>query len=276
MHVFVRLDSLLRTSMLLSLFGALGTACVTAGEGQQIHHQLDILEANQKTDRETAAAERQKNLDETQSRAKQLQDALDSLNKAARKSGADLSVDLGKAQDDLAQIHGDIEVIKHRLDAIEAGDLERDKKIAELMGNPKLKPAPVLDPAEHPTDKAAVYALALKKLDAGEAPRARELLTDFLARFKGDPLSANAQYWLGETWYAEKKYKDALAEFQKVPKEYKGSEKVPDAQLKIGMCFQNLGDCKTAMLFFETVTEEHKSSGAAKMAREKLAECKKK
>ena len=275
MSYFVRFDSLLKSSLLLALFAALSGACVTTSEGQDMHKQLDALDAAQKSDRAAAEADRAKIGQESAARAKELQDALDQLNKAARKSGADLSVDLDKAKDDIAQIHGAIEVLQHRLDAVETQNVDRDKKLEQLIAFMGQRQK-ALEVAEHPTDKAAIYALALKKLDAGDSVRARELLTDFLARFKGDPLAANAQYWLGETWYAEKSYKDALAEFQKVVKEYKGSEKVPDALLKMGLCFQNLGDCKNATLFFETVLEEHKASPAAKVAKEKAAECKKK
>ncbi len=250
-------------------------ACVTAGEGQQIHTQLDALDAAGKADRTAAAAERQKLADESAQRAKQLQDALESLNRASRKSGADLSVDLDKAKDDIAQLRGTIEVLQHRLEVAESQAGERDKKIDQLIALVGSRQKTV-DTAEHPTDKAAIYTLALKKLEGGEHVRARELLTDFLARFKGDALAPNAQYWLGETWYVEKNYSDALVEFQKVIKEYKTSEKVPDALLKIGLSFQNMGDCANASMFFDTVMTDHKQAPAAKIAREKAAECKRK
>ena len=98
---------------------------------------------------------------------------------------------------------------------------------------------------------------------------------DFLTKFPKDELAPNAQYWLGETWYSEKKWNDAIVEFQKVLKDYKGSDKVPDALLKIGMSFQAQGDCQNATLFFEEVIQGHKSSPAAKSAHEKAAECRK-
>jgi tol-pal system protein YbgF len=261
--------------LLLVAAALLSSACVTAGEGQLIHADIDALKEAQKADREAAVAERARLKDESAGKAKELQDALDTLNRAARKSGADLSVDLDKAKDDLATLRGAIEVLQHRLDTLEQQAGEQQKKldpvVAQLAAQRQRAEA-----AEHPTDKAAVYALALKKLDGGDPARARELLTDFLARFKGDPLCANAQYWLGETWYAEKKYNDAIAEFQRVLKEYKGSEKVPDALLKIGLSFTSQGDCQKALLFFDEVVQSHKSTPAAKAAKEQAALCRKK
>ena len=262
-------------ALLAALLLPWAAACVTAGEGQQIHADIDALRQEQKADRDAAAAERQRLKDASAKTAKDLQDALDALNRAARKSGADLSVDLDKAKDDLAAVRGAIEVLQHRLDALEQQEAEQQKRLEPLLAAQE-KRAKAMDVAEHPTDKAAIYALALKKLDTGDPQRARELLTDFLARFKGDPLAPNAQYWLGETWYAEKRYNDAIVEFQKVLKEHKGSEKVPDALLKIGLSFQSQGDCEKALLFLDEVVQSHKATPAAKVAKERAAECRKK
>ena len=59
-------------------------------------------------------------------------------------------------------------------------------------------------------------------------------------------------------------------------KEHKTSDKVPDALLKIGMSFQAQKDCKNALLFYEEVVQAHKDAPAAKIAREKTGESKKK
>ena len=101
-------------------------------------------------------------------------------------------------------------------------------------------------------------------------------MQDFLNRYPKDELAANAQYWLGETYYSEKKWNDAIVEFQKVLKEHKGSDKVPDALLKIGMSFQAQGDCQNALLFFDEVGQAHKTAPAAKVAHDRAAECRRK
>ena len=250
-------------------------ACVTtAQEGEQMRQDIASLRTDLQKEVDTANLERQKLADEQAARAKALQEALDQLSRAARKSGADLAVDLEKAQNDVVALRGQLEVVQHRLEALEKASQDQQKALdaANQFVSQRQKE---LDKAEHPTDRMAIYSLARQKLDAGHVPRARELLQDFLTRFPKDELSPNAQYWLGETYYAEKKWNDAIVEFQKVLKEYKGSEKVPDALLKIGMSFQAQGDCENATLFFEEVAQAHKSSPLAKTAREKTAECRK-
>jgi tol-pal system protein YbgF len=257
---------------LLFLFLACSACVTTAQEGEDMRRDIAALRADLKKETEAGNADRQKQSDEQTQRAKALQDALDQLSRAARKSGADLGVDMEKAQNDLTALHGQLEVLQHRLDTLEKTQTDQQKAAeASVQAAAQQKKE-----AEHPTDKLAIYNLARQKLEAGQTQRARELFTDFLARFPKDELSSNAQYWLGESHYAERKWNDAIGDFQKVVKEYKGSEKVPDALLKIGMSFQAQNDCANALLFFEDLQQGHRSTPAAKSAKEHIAECKKK
>ena len=242
------------------------SACVTtAQEGEQMRQDIAAL-------RTDFNASQKKQEEEQQKRQKALQDALDQLARASRKSGADLAVDLEKAQNDVTALRGQVEVLQHRLDSVEKqsqDQLKASDALNQFLTQQKKE-------AEHPTDRGALYNLAQKKLEAGQPAPARALFQDFLTRYPKDELAPNAQYWLGETYYAEKKWNEAIVEFQKVLKEYKGSEKAPDALLKIGMSFQAQGDCQNALLFFEEVQASHKGTPAAKMAHERATECRKK
>src|SRR5439155_17192187 len=84
-------------------------------------------------DRRGATAERERVAKEQKELFARLTEAMDNLNKAARKTGADLAVDLDKAQQDLAKLRGMIEESTHKVDAFAAGLAERDKKIEELF-----------------------------------------------------------------------------------------------------------------------------------------------
>src|ERR1041385_7100039 len=98
------------------LFAFLLAGCVTtAQEGEQMRQDIAATRADLKKEVETANAERQKLAEEQAQRSKALQEALDQLSRAARKSGADLAVDLEKAQNDITALRGQIEVLQHRL-----------------------------------------------------------------------------------------------------------------------------------------------------------------
>ena len=55
------------------------------------------------------------------------------------------------------------------------------------------------------------------------------------------PLADNCQYWIGECYYAQRKYYQAIAEFNKVAA-FNAGDKKDDAQLMLGLCFLRLGD----------------------------------
>src|SRR5436853_3522728 len=252
----------------LLLIALCSVACVTtAQEGEQMRADIAALRTDLKKEVDATSADRQKD----QQRAKALQDALDQLSRAARKSGADLAVDVEKAQNDLSSVRGQIEVLQHRFDALEKTSQENQKALdaaTQFMAQRQKE-------AEHPTDRGPLYNLARQRLDQGQAAKARDLFQDFMNRYPKDELAANAQYWLGETYFTEKKWNDAIVEFQKVLKDYKGSDKVPDALLKIGMSFQAQGAGQDALPFFDEVSHADQCSPAPAAAQARAGECRK-
>src|SRR5256885_4936130 len=215
----------------LLLIALCSVACVTtAQEGEQMRADIAALRTDLKKEMDATSADRQKD----QQRAKALQDALDQLSRAARKSGADLAVDLEKAQNDLSSVRGQIEVLQHRLDALEKTSQENQKALdatTQFMAQRQKE-------AEHPTDRGPLYNLARQRLDQGQAAKARDLFQDFMNRYPKDELAANAQYWLGETYYAEKKGEDRNLRLQKGGKGRKGPGHGPRAPVEIGESFQ--------------------------------------
>jgi tol-pal system protein YbgF len=90
---------------------------------------------------------------------------------------------------------------------------------------------------------------------------------DFMAKYPGHPLVANAQYWIGEAYYSQRDYRQAMVEFQKVSALAPGSAKASDALLRIGMCQRNLRDEVSARQTWERVVRDFPQSEAAVKAR---------
>lgn len=80
------------------------------------------------------------------------------------------------------------------------------------------------------------YGLLLQaQREQTDFSRPEQAFREFLAANPNHRLAGNAQYWLGETYYARKDYKDAAAAFAEGVKKYPKSEKAPDNLLKLGM-----------------------------------------
>jgi tol-pal system protein YbgF len=66
-------------------------------------------------------------------------------------------------------------------------------------------------------------------------PAAEAAFKEFIVAHPKDQMAGNAQYWLGETYYARGKYMEAATAFADGYKRYPKSAKAPDALLKLGM-----------------------------------------
>jgi len=58
-------------------------------------------------------------------------------------------------------------------------------------------------------------------------------------------LADNCQYWIGECYFAQGNYYQAIAEFTKVGA-YDAADKKDDAQIMLGLAFMKLGDVQHA------------------------------
>jgi tol-pal system protein YbgF len=131
----------------------------------------------------------------------------------------------------------------------------------------KAEPAPeVRSPAEQKYDQAVALIMDNKY------QQARPLLNEFLETWPDHELAPNALYWLGETFYDEKDFTQAILTFKRVGNRFPEHHKNAAALLKIGYAYEELGDLDNARFHFELLLSEFPDSDAAALARERLAE----
>ncbi len=93
-----------------------------------------------------------------------------------------------------------------------------------------------------PADPAARYKEAFSLLEAGRYPEAEAAFGAFVAAYPQSDLADNAQYWIGECLYSEKKFEEARKAFRAVSDHFPFGNKVPDALYKEALCQRALGD----------------------------------
>jgi len=116
-----------------------------------------------------------------------------------------------------------------------------------------------------------LYEKALQTIrDKQEFAAGRELMSTFLKRYPDNPHAVNAAYWVGETYYAEKAYDQAILQFEEVVQKYGDNPKVASALFKQALAFDALKDRKSARLVMQKVVDRFPLSEEAKMAKERL------
>ncbi|HHL18110.1 MAG TPA: tol-pal system protein YbgF [Thiothrix sp.] len=92
----------------------------------------------------------------------------------------------------------------------------------------------------------------------------------FLAKYPNSPLAENAHYWIGEAWYSQRNYRQAIDSFIVVLNKYKKGRKAPDAAVKLGYSFYALKDWNMARRTFNDVLRYFPNSHAAQLAKARL------
>jgi len=86
------------------------------------------------------------------------------------------------------------------------------------------------------------YDQAYSLVSGGDYAEAEINLLQFLKDHPEDTLAGNAQYWLGQTYYARGNYSSATRTFLEGMSRYPESPKAPAFLLKVGMSLNNLGE----------------------------------
>ena len=132
--------------------------------------------------------------------------------------------------------------------------------------------AHVRDTAPMPTtgDAPADYKAAVDLVKGGQYEPAIAAFRAFIVKYPHHDYADNAQYWIGEAYYAQKDFQHALTEFRATIETYPRGNKVPDALLKVGYCYQSLGQADKAHAVLEQVMNLYPKSEPAALAAKRL------
>jgi tol-pal system protein YbgF len=125
-------------------------------------------------------------------------------------------------------------------------------------------------PSDRSSDASGDYRAAVELVKAGKHDDAVAALRAFVTKYPRHDYADNAQYWLGEAFYAQKDYAHALTEFRKVIEVYPRGNKVPDALLKVGYCYQATGQGEKAHAVLQQVVTLYPKSEPATLAAKRL------
>jgi len=93
------------------------------------------------------------------------------------------------------------------------------------------------------TDEAReLYNSAYRDLLRGNYQLSLAGFTEYMQKYPSTDLTDNAQYWIGEVYYAQGRFMKAIAEFEKVIKGYPAGDKKASALLKIAYSYINMDE----------------------------------
>jgi len=134
--------------------------------------------------------------------------------------------------------------------------------------------APPAGPAVRPPtfsgDPGVLYDQAALDLTQGRYSMALEGFRELVRRFPTHELADNAQYGVGECFFAQAHFDSASVEYARVEASWPQGDKVPAALYKLALCQERLQKAAESKKTLEDLVKRFPLSGEAQLARERL------
>ncbi|HYI09531.1 MAG TPA: tol-pal system protein YbgF [Thermoanaerobaculia bacterium] len=202
----------------------------------------------------------------------QIEERIGNTQEAAEQAGHRID----RFSGDVAAIRRDIEDLKARVAAAETASAgaatggPATTSTTPATGTEASGQMTVPAPARSTGDPTQVYQAAYRDYQRGNFDLAIEGFREFLDVNNQPDLADNASYWIGESLFSQKKYQEAIEQFDSVVTKYPKSDKVPGALLKKGYSYINIGERAQGVVQLQYVVHEHPRSQEAGLARQKL------
>lgn len=195
------------------------------------------------------------------------------------KSQLELANQNARQAEEIAHLRGLLETLGYKQ---EVGDkrtqdfyLDLDSRLRKFETAPAASAAPeTAGPAAAVKGDAAKegqeYEAALNQFKAAKYKEAAGSFAAFVQKYPDSALAPNAQYWLGNAWYAQHDCRRSIEAQSIVTTKYADSPKAADAWLAIATCQQELGNPTGVKRSLETVIAKYPNTPAADSAQQRL------
>jgi tol-pal system protein YbgF len=197
---------------------------------------------------------------------KDLKEQTDQLLKAE----ADRRADSGNLSSQISALQGQLEDTNYRLSQLsqQIASTNQDlRAVRSATAPPEGQPAPGTAPV---SDPETLYQTAYSDYLRGNYDLALLGFRQYLDSFPDTDLADNASYWIGECFYRQQKYAQAIAEYDKVLSRWPRSDKTASAQLKRGYAQIELGRKDEGIKQLQAVVRDFPTSDEANLARQRL------
>ena len=196
-------------------------------------------------------------------------------NAQLRRSVLDLSNQLEVLRADLAKMRGQDEQLARDIAEVQ----RRQKDITQGVDDRlrKFEPSKMtVDGKEFVASPAEIrdFDAALATLRRGEFTLAQTTFLDFIKRYPESGYRPSALFWLGNSQYALKAYREAIINFKSVVAIAPDHVRSPEAALSIANCQVELKDAKSARKTLEDLIKVYPQSEAASVANDRLSKLK--
>ena len=202
---------------------------------------------------------------------RQRADSLQQSQEQTRRSLLDLQSQIEALKADQAKLRGQNEQLTR-----DAAELQRGQKDLAKGFDDRLRqfePVAVnVDGLDFTADRNEKqdFEQALGLFRSGKFPEAGQAFAAFLRQWPKSGYTPSVRFWLGNSQYATRDYKNAIGNFRSVMTNAPTHARAPEAALSIANCQVELKDTKAARKTLEDLLQAYPNSEAAGIAKTKL------
>jgi len=189
------------------------------------------------------------------------------LRKTVATTQLELQGQIDKLKSENAELRGKIENLEKQGEDISTSQKTYYQDLDNRMGSfePRSITIEGVSGVVQPAEKKA-YDDALKAFQAGNLKRAEDGFSAFVNKYPKSPYLPLALFWGGNSKYANKDYKGAIAQLQSLIARYPNHPRVPAAMLTLGNCQLETGNKAAAKKIFNDILAKYPDSDAAQQA----------
>jgi tol-pal system protein YbgF len=201
----------------------------------------------------------------------------------------DLLTQIEQLRQEVKSLRGQIEVLGHNIEGTAKRqrdmyvDLDTRLRRLEQGAQPGAAPgasapgaggaaaAPAGAAQTASPEETRAYEAAQNQRRIGNYQAVIAAFQNFLAQYPKSPLAHRAQYWIGDSYYNLRDFKNAIANQEKLIATYPNSASVPDAMLNIASSQIELGNTAAGKKTMDGLVARYPASEAAEKAKRRLA-----
>lgn len=196
-------------------------------------------------------------------------------NKAENGSVLELASQIEQLRGEIAKLHGQIEVLAN--DLSNAQRRQQDLYIDLDSRLRKLEPQKITVDGKEATvenGEKRAFEAALSLFKAENYKDAGAAFGAFIVNYPASAFAGAAQYWLGNSYYAQRDCKSTVTAFQQLVKAYPDYPKAPDGLLNVAACQLELKDKSASRRTLEKLMAQYPGTEEAKIAKSRLSSLK--
>lgn len=135
---------------------------------------------------------------------------------------------------------------------------------------PGTSPPPPVAPVGTGMTPRRLYDTAYADYTAGQWSLAVQGFETYLKTYPKSELADDAQYYVGESYSGDSKFREAVAAYERMIRDYPQSDILPEAWYKVGTAYERLGQPDRARAAYETAVKLFPETDAGRLSKQRL------